>query len=92
MVAQMGPAFPETDAGEDHAEQLAQGQGSQIGSEQVLEVLLQLRVLLDGRGIGSCRLQCCLPFVTEDGCAGSGSVERGLSDHSSPLGSYTTFM
>ena len=53
MVAQMGPAFPETDAGEDHAEQLAEGQGSQIGSEQVLEVLLQLRVLLDGRGIGS---------------------------------------
>ena len=90
--AHLAQGAPHAVDGAGRGEQLAQGQGSQIGSEQVLEVLLQLRVLLDGRGIGSCRLQCCLPFVTEDGCAGSGSVERGLSDHSSPLGSYTTFM
>ena len=67
MLAQMGLPFAETDAGEDHAEQLAQGQGSQIGSEQILEVRHRLGVVLDGRGIGVCRLQCCFPFVPEDG-------------------------
>ena len=50
IVGQMGPPFPETDGGKDHAEQWAQGHGGQVGGEQILEVLHQLRVLLDGRG------------------------------------------
>ena len=66
MVTQVGLPFTETDAGKDHSEQLAQDEGSQIGSEQILEVPHRLGVLLDGRGIGVCRLQCCLPFVPEN--------------------------
>ena len=34
--------------------------GSRIGSEQILEVLLQLRVLLGGRRTGFCGLRSCL--------------------------------
>ena len=46
-----------------HAEQLAQGQGSQIGSEQISEVRCRLGVPLDSRGIGVRGLQCCLHFA-----------------------------
>lgn len=38
VVAQTGLALAETDAGKNHAQQLAVGHRSQVGGEQVLEV------------------------------------------------------
>ena len=50
-----------------HGEQLAFDHGFGIGSEQILEVLRQMRVLLGGRRTGFCGLQSCLACVTERG-------------------------
>ena len=67
MVTQMGLTFAETDVGENHAEQLAQGQGSRIGSEQILEVLHKMGLLLAGSEIRFGRFQFCVPLVAKNG-------------------------